>query len=138
MEFVLYSIVAFCFLVICVLLLRMDRTSSPKKVKVKKKPVYPKRKIPVKNILFFTLIALSALLLIWKVSNNLVQKDSDTPTSNYTETTSAEEKEETVYWVAKGKVWHVTRNCSTLARSSNIYSGTVKQSGKPRVCDVCG
>ncbi|MCL1895612.1 MAG: hypothetical protein FWG03_03600 [Clostridiales bacterium] len=44
----------------------------------------------------------------------------------------------TVYWVPNGVVFHVDRNCSTLSRSKTILSGSVAQSGKPRVCKVCG
>lgn len=43
----------------------------------------------------------------------------------------------TVYWVAGGQVYHVSRNCPTLSKSKNVYSGTIAQSGKPRVCKVC-
>ena len=43
-----------------------------------------------------------------------------------------------VYLVPNGKVYHTTPNCSTLARSSTILSGTIEESGKPRVCKKCG
>ena len=46
-----------------------------------------------------------------------------------------------VYWVPKGKVYHIDKNCTTLRRSSDIESGTVeeaKNSGKSRLCEVCG
>ena len=44
----------------------------------------------------------------------------------------------TVYWVPNGKVYHLSRSCSTLSRSKTILSGTIAQSGKPRVCERCG
>lgn len=44
----------------------------------------------------------------------------------------------TVYWVSSGKVYHTTKDCPSLSRSKNIHSGTVAQSGKPRVCNNCG
>lgn len=44
----------------------------------------------------------------------------------------------TVYWVANGKVYHTTPNCTTLKRSSNIHSGSIAESGKSRACKVCG
>lgn len=43
----------------------------------------------------------------------------------------------TVYWVSGGEVYHSTPNCPTLKRSSNIYSGSIAQSGKSRACKVC-
>lgn len=43
----------------------------------------------------------------------------------------------TVYWVASGEVYHSTPDCPTLKRSSNIYSGSIAQSGKSRACKVC-
>ena len=44
----------------------------------------------------------------------------------------------TVYWVANGEVYHTTRDCVSLKRSTNIKSGTIAQSGKKRVCSNCG
>lgn len=47
----------------------------------------------------------------------------------------------TVYWVPKGKVYHVDESCSTLSRSTDIESGTpeeAKEAGKSRLCKVCG
>ncbi len=46
----------------------------------------------------------------------------------------------TVYWVESGKVWHTTKNCSSLSRSKNILSGSIsaaKAVGKERVCKKC-
>jgi hypothetical protein len=46
-----------------------------------------------------------------------------------------------VYWVPKGKVYHVDKHCSTLRRSKDIESGYVwqaKNAGKSRLCEVCG
>lgn len=46
-----------------------------------------------------------------------------------------------VYWVPKGKVYHVTKKCSALRRSLNIESGTIEEAkadGKMRVCEDCG
>lgn len=44
----------------------------------------------------------------------------------------------TVYWVSRGEVYHYSRNCSALSRSTNIQSGSITQSGKPRACKLCG
>ena len=43
----------------------------------------------------------------------------------------------TVYWVPNGKVYHSTRDCPSLGRSSTIYSGTIAQSGKSSPCKNC-
>ncbi len=43
-----------------------------------------------------------------------------------------------VYWVPKGKKYHTTKGCATLARSKKIYSGTISQAGGRDLCKVCG
>ncbi len=55
------------------------------------------------------------------------------------EGTSSQVKEETgmVYWVPSGKVYHSTKNCSSLSRSKTIYSGTIAESGKSKHCQRC-
>lgn len=47
-----------------------------------------------------------------------------------------------VHWLKGGSVWHVSRNCSSLAKSSDadIVSGTEAEainSGKERACRIC-
>ena len=57
------------------------------------------------------------------------------------QTGSPEEKEDTVYWVSGGEVWHTKSTCASLSRSKNILSGTVEDAilaGKARVCKRCG
>ena len=47
----------------------------------------------------------------------------------------------TVYWTGSGSVWHVTRECSALAKSKSVQSGTAAEAaeqGKTRVCKRCG
>lgn len=44
----------------------------------------------------------------------------------------------TVYWVSGGSVYHLSPNCPTLKRSTNIHSGSISASGKSRCCKVCG
>ena len=49
--------------------------------------------------------------------------------------------EDTVFWTVSGSVWHVTAECSALAKSKSVLSGTeeqAKQAGKSRVCKRCG
>ena len=51
------------------------------------------------------------------------------------------ETEDAVFWTAGGSVWHVTAECSALAKSKSVSSGTeeqAKQAGKSRVCKRCG
>ncbi len=43
----------------------------------------------------------------------------------------------TYYWVENGKVYHTTKNCTTLKRSKSILSGKSVPSGR-RLCKVCG
>lgn len=42
----------------------------------------------------------------------------------------------TYYWVQSGKVYHVSPDCPTLARSKNVHSGGTPPAGR-RVCKVC-
>lgn len=42
-----------------------------------------------------------------------------------------------VYWTPGGSVYHRTRDCPSLWRSSDIRSGTIVQSGKSRWCHDC-
>lgn len=44
----------------------------------------------------------------------------------------------TVYWVKDGKVYHLSKDCASLKRSTNIQSGNISQSGKSQACKVCG
>lgn len=44
----------------------------------------------------------------------------------------------TVYWVDNGEVYHLTKDCVSLKRSTGIHSGTIAQSGKSRACNNCG
>ena len=51
------------------------------------------------------------------------------------------ETEDAVFWTVSGSVWHVTAECSALAKSKSVLSGTeeqAKQAGKSRVCKRCG
>lgn len=50
----------------------------------------------------------------------------------------ADKVERTVYWTENGSVYHNSSTCRTLKRSKNVYKGTIKASGKPRSCKVCG
>lgn len=42
-----------------------------------------------------------------------------------------------VYWTPKGKSYHSTKDCSALAKSKTILSGTIEESGKSAPCDRC-
>lgn len=46
-----------------------------------------------------------------------------------------------VYWTKNGEVWHTEKDCSSLSRSKEIFSGaeeTAKEAGKTRACKRCG
>lgn len=61
-------------------------------------------------------------------------------TERYTAATDAEGKT-IVYWTPSGKVWHISPECQTLTRSSNISSGNTEDAelaGKTGECSVCG
>ena len=61
--------------------------------------------------------------------------DSSLPEDNEQNSDNTGQKNTgTVYWTPGGSVWHVDPKCSALARSSDIRSGTVEQSGKSRGC----
>lgn len=45
-----------------------------------------------------------------------------------------------VYWTESGKVWHLSRECGTLKRSSSVIEGCeldAINAGKERVCSIC-
>lgn len=49
--------------------------------------------------------------------------------------------EAVVFWTESGSVWHRSRECSSLKRSTNIKSGNksdAEAAGKKRACSVCG
>lgn len=48
-----------------------------------------------------------------------------------------EDSGQIVYWVPNGEVYHLFDYCPTLARSSDIYYGTIAESRKSRVCEKC-
>lgn len=55
--------------------------------------------------------------------------------ANITETIPNESQ--TVYWTPGGSVYHSSKSCPSLAKSENVKSGTVKESGKSRLCKKC-
>ena len=54
-----------------------------------------------------------------------------------TKATTSQSSSDVVYWVPSGEVYHLTKNCRSLSRSKTILSGTIAESGKPRVCKNC-
>lgn len=66
-------------------------------------------------------------------SNNTSSNTSNNIASNISNSGSTK----TVYWTPNGKSYHSTKDCSALARSKNIYSGTIAESGKSDPCDRC-
>ena len=63
-----------------------------------------------------------------RIINEIVTESAE-PSDDY--------QSETVYWTPSGSVWHTDPNCSSLARSKDVRSGTVAQSGKQRACKIC-
>lgn len=60
-------------------------------------------------------------------------------TEKYSPETDAD-GEYTVYWVSGGKVWHYSRNCSSISSSSDVRSGRIADTlsdGKVRPCSRC-
>ena len=50
------------------------------------------------------------------------------------------EGEAEVFWTDGGSVWHVTAECSALAKSKSVLSGSesqAMQAGKTRACKRC-
>ena len=46
----------------------------------------------------------------------------------------------TVYWAKGGSVWHTHRDCGSLKKSKEIFSGSVeeaKEEGKTKLCSYC-
>lgn len=67
------------------------------------------------------------------------QKKIETAESSVTSNDTDDiDYETTVYWTPNGKVYHYSRNCPTLKRSSSISSGSISSSGRGRSCKVCG
>ena len=60
--------------------------------------------------------------------------DSTTASNNIDQSTG---NTEIVYWTPKGKSYHTTKDCSALARSKTILSGSISESGKDDPCDRC-
>jgi len=51
--------------------------------------------------------------------------------------TPQQEQASIVFWVPNGSVYHTNQDCSSLARSRDIRSGTRAESGMPRRCQRC-
>lgn len=52
-----------------------------------------------------------------------------------------EETSEIFFWVKAGKVYHKSADCRYISNSENVICGTeeeAKESGKERICSVCG
>lgn len=42
-----------------------------------------------------------------------------------------------VYWTPKGRTYHISKSCFALSRSKVIVEGTVEESQKDTLCDLC-
>ena len=72
------------------------------------------------------------------LSSDAPQKETNAPETTATTDMGRMTGAGTVYWTPNGEVYHLSSHCRTLSRSRTIYSGTVAESGKPRVCSICG
>lgn len=53
------------------------------------------------------------------------------------ENISIEEKDRIVYWTPNGKTYHISSSCFALSRSKVIEQGTIEESEKDTLCDLC-
>ena len=77
-------------------------------------------------------------------SMRAAQEETDAPTEQTTpaETVLPEAPtDDIVYWSGSGEVWHTTRDCASLKRAKQIFSGSVadaQAAGRERACKTCG
>lgn len=50
---------------------------------------------------------------------------------------SIEENHKIVYWTPNGKTYHISSACFALSRSKVIKEGTIEESQKDTLCDLC-
>lgn len=82
---------------------------------------------------------------LYEISQALVESNNDTDkiedvTEPFVQDTD-NEGNLLVYWTKSGEVWHINKECSALANSVNIESGTEEVAivnGKERLCKRCG
>ena len=76
-----------------------------------------------------------------QTEGNSVAQAISTSQQTDSDTTSDEIIVSVVYWTESGSVWHNKKDCSALARSKIIMSGSTHdavEAGKERVCKRCG
>ena len=76
-------------------------------------------------------IALAAAVLAYQRSRQTASGDAASENTDGAE----------VYWTDGGTVWHVSAECSALAKSKSVHAGSedaARQSGKTRLCKRCG
>ncbi|NME83338.1 hypothetical protein [Clostridium sp. SM-530-WT-3G] len=66
-------------------------------------------------------------------NGNFVEGKDHLEESEYIDKTS----DKTVYWTPKGRTYHISRSCFALSRSKIIVEGTVEESEKNTLCDLC-
>lgn len=84
-----------------------------------------------------TTVETAMLMETTAVTTTSPSQTTTTATHIITAFVSSPKAEYKVYWVEDGKVWHSTKSCRTLKKSTSIYSGTITESGKERACKVC-
>lgn len=63
--------------------------------------------------------------------------NSNNVESNNNTINSSNNNEDVVYWTPNGEVYHLSKDCPSLARSKVINKGTIEESGKPRAHKGC-
>jgi len=102
----------------------------------------------MKKVWIFAAATTAALAAIAALAHKKEQETEEVlePSADMPEETAAPvvleegDDEDIYYWAEKGGVWHSIADCSYLARTPEIRSGTVeaaKRAGKHRACASC-
>lgn len=66
---------------------------------------------------------------------------NETRENNAKEVSQEQHYSDTVYWTDSGEVWHIDKECSSLKKAREIFSGTESEAiahNKKRICQKCG
>lgn len=92
-------------------------------------------------LLFFASCASDPVYIAEEIdANELWKASEDTVLTEGSEETEKNWDGITVYYTESGSVWHTTRDCSALRRSTNVVCSTREQAeseGKDRACKKC-
>ena len=77
---------------------------------------------------------------IRQLGESFLLSETETETEPETEKETKEPADGIVHWTAGGSVWHESRACSRLSRSSTVVTGTVDEAiaaKKGKGCSFC-